>query len=400
MSRRPWLLLFALAALNLRGPITVFGPLLGTIMSSLSIGEATASLLTTGMLFCFGLMSPLAPAVAGRLGLDRAIAFALALIAIGGVMRGVADVTVMLLGTLCAGMGTAFGNVYMPSLVKRDRDATLGRTMGLYGVMMGGGAAFSAATALPLMRWSGNWSVPVWLWAVFAAASALAWWSVARRCPEDREPAAQPPLNRLLRSPVAWMATLFMGAQSLSFYTLQTWITSVAADAGVPATQASAMLSLINLVAIPSAYLVAWQAPRVRHHSRSILALCLPIAMAVAGLIWAPAVAPGLWATLLGIGQGGCFSIALSMIVLRTDHPGHAAMLSGMAQSVGYLLGATGPLLFGLLHGVTGDWRLPLGFLSLVVVAQAWTGALVGRPRMVRLPMDAAINNTSQRGSS
>ncbi|MNF13290.1 Inner membrane transport protein YeaN [compost metagenome] len=47
-------------------------------------------------------------------------------------------------------------------------------------------------------------------------------------------------------------------------------------------------------------------------------------------------------------------------LTLRTKDAQDAASLSGMSQSVGYLLAASGPTLFGLLHDVTGGWNIPL----------------------------------------
>ena len=40
-------------------------------------------------------------------------------------------------------------------------------------------------------------------------------------------------------------------------------------------------------------------------------------------------------------------------------------------QGAGYLIAATGPLLFGALHDLTASWTLPLGLLL------AWTGAVL-----------------------
>ncbi len=46
-----------------------------------------------------------------------------------------------------------------------------------------------------------------------------------------------------------------------------------------------------------------------------------------------------------------------------------------MAQAVGYLAAAVGPVVFGALHSLTGDWVVPLTALALVAVVQlvpAW----------------------------
>ena len=55
-----------------------------------------------------------------------------------------------------------------------------------------------------------------------------------------------------------------------------------------------------------------------------------------------------LWTVLLGIGIS-TFPLALTLITLRSRGPGASAALSGFVQGGGYLLAATGPLLFGLL---------------------------------------------------
>ncbi|MGZ2708607.1 MFS transporter, partial [Klebsiella pneumoniae] len=60
-----------------------------------------------------------------------------------------------------------------------------------------------------------------------------------------------------------------------------------------------------------------------------------------------------------------------------------ATLLSGMAQSVGYLLAALGPTLFGLLHDLTAGWRLPLIALLCLTVLQMLFGALAGRRRVI-----------------
>ncbi|MGO1345217.1 CynX/NimT family MFS transporter [Chromohalobacter japonicus] len=378
-----WLVAFALAAINLRAPIVVVGPVLESIMQTLAIGAGVASLFTTGMILCFGVLSPLAPGVAARLGLDRAIALALGAIALGGLLRGIESLPVMLIGTFFAGLGIAFGNVFMPSLVKRDRPERIGQTMGLYTVVMGIGATLGAGTAVPLMNLSGSWSVPILMWAGIGVATTALWIWMAWRRPKASDDGQSTRITRLLKSRTAWTLTLFMGMQSLGFYTLQTWVPAVASAAGVPSAAAGGMLSIINLTTIPASYVIARLAARLHHHSLLVLGLCTLIALGLVGLWLAPTASPTLWAILLGAGQGGCFSFALTMIVMRTRRANHAAMLSGMAQSLGYLMAAGGPLVFGALHGVTGDWRLSLWLLMGLLSVQTVAGVMIGRPKLV-----------------
>lgn len=44
------------------------------------------------------------------------------------------------------------------------------------------------------------------------------------------------------------------------------------------------------------------------------------------------------------------------MLLLRTSTSEQTARLSAGAQSVGYLLAASGPVAVGVLHDVTGNW--------------------------------------------
>ena len=45
-----------------------------------------------------------------------------------------------------------------------------------------------------------------------------------------------------------------------------------------------------------------------------------------------------------------------------------------MAQSVGYLLSAGGPFLFGVLRDATGAWKVPLALLLTVTVCMLIAG--------------------------
>ncbi len=90
------------------------------------------------------------------------------------------------------------------------------------------------------------------------------------------------------------------------------------------------------------------------------------------------------WAVLIGAGQGACFALAVNLFVLRTQRVTDTAQLSAMAQSIGYVLCAFGPLLVGVLHTATGSWTPPLLLLLVLLVPQLCAGILAGRARTVR----------------
>ena len=69
---------------------------------------------------------------------------------------------------------------------------------------------------------------------------------------------------------------------------------------------------------------------------------------------------------LIGVASGLAFGLANTLFVVRTESGQTAAKLSGMAQSVGYLLAAIGPFLFGIFHDWTHQWTLSLCVLLIV----------------------------------
>lgn len=101
------------------------------------------------------------------------------------------------------------------------------------------------------------------------------------------------------------------------------------------------------------------------------------------GVLIAPTAAPYLWALLFGIGTGACLAMGLTLFVLRASQVEDSARLSAMAQSIGYLICACGPLLFGLVHDLTNSWSIPLVMLLLFLVPQLIMGMLAGRARLL-----------------
>ncbi|NED73829.1 MFS transporter, partial [Streptomyces sp. SID9944] len=81
-----------------------------------------------------------------------------------------------------------------------------------------------------------------------------------------------------------------------------------------------------------------------------ILGAALVCAAGLAGLLLAPAGTALAWVAVLGIGLGAGQALPGVLYAHRgTDHD-HVAALSTMAQTCGFLLAATGPVLAAALH--------------------------------------------------
>ncbi|MEV6509315.1 hypothetical protein AB0M61_24740 [Streptomyces sp. NPDC051642] len=102
-------------------------------------------------------------------------------------------------------------------------------------------------------------------------------------------------------------------------------------------------------------------------------------------LVTAPALSV-LACTLLGLGGGACLVLALTFQSRRAESPAEAAAPAGMAQSIGYLVAAAGPLLLGIVHHATHSWTFPLTVLAVLGIATAVAGHGAGQDRHIGHP--------------
>ena len=75
--------------------------------------------------------------------------------------------------------------------------------------------------------------------------------------------------------------------------------------------------------------------------------------------------------------------MGLLLISMRAPDPRRAALLSGMAQGVGYLVASLGPLTLGVVHGLTHEWHWPIGVLLAMLAPMTAAGWGAGRDRLV-----------------
>ncbi|MEV6903053.1 MFS transporter [Amycolatopsis sp. NPDC051372] len=372
-----------LTALNLRPAITSVGPLLAEMRGSLGASAIWASVLTTLPGLCFAGAGLAAPLLSRRFGIGSAIGFALAVLTAGLVLRVVDGQLVVLGGTLVATAGIALINVLIPVVIKDSFPARVGMMTGVYTAALQGGGAAGSAGSPPLETAFGGWRLSLGSWAVLAAAALVVWLIASRGTGRAPKPAANAAGARsLMRSPLAWIVTIFFGLQSFIAYVVMGWLPQVFIDSGVSKGDAGLLLGLISVIAVPISLVIPPVAARQGSQSWWIFGMGVCGVAGMLGLLVAPAFSPLLWSVLIGIGMS-VFSLALTVIALRARTGAETARLSGMAQGFGYLLAAVGPFVFGLLHDATGSWSVSLIVLIAVTCAQMAVGFLAGRPRFV-----------------
>ncbi|MGP5218197.1 MFS transporter [Arthrobacter rhombi] len=375
--------------LNLRPPITAVAPLIGQIQDSLGFSSAIAGLVTSTPLLSFVLLSSQAPRIGRRFGIERTISAALVIILAGTGLRMLPGTGFLFAGMALVGVGITFGNVLLPALIKRDYAGRTGILTGLYTTALFTGPAAAAGLTLPLQRALGlDWSGALALWGILPIIGLVVWMPFLRGSKQPATGAGHLQTHdggvSVWRQPLAWAVTLYFAVLSLVFYTANAWLPVILMDAGLPAAEAGNALSIANLAAIIPALISSIAV--ARHHSQiggAVAGTLLTVA-GIIGVLAAPTGLTLLWMLLLGVGFGIMTGVGFSLPLLRARGGSATAELGAMSQTIGYSMSASGPLLAGVLHDLTGSWTALLWVLLVALIVQLPAGMVAGRSGYVR----------------
>jgi MFS transporter, CP family, cyanate transporter len=376
-----------LIAANLRLGVSATGSLLDSLTTSLHLGSATASFLTSIWALAFAVGGITGSWLARRFGVSHILTASVVILIAGSLLRAVPDTGALLGGSLLAGLGIALANVLLPAAVRQYFPEKIGLVTGLYATTLSCGSALAAGASVPLAGRLGSPELGLAIWAL-PALLALALWAASRgqraahRIAADRAavPAEHLPLRALTRSRLAWAMAALFGLQSMSGYVIMGWLPSILISAGMSATRAGAALSVTFVINIPFSFAVPVLGARMRDRRILFLVLSAAMALSFAGLIAAPIALIWLWAVLLGLGMS-VFPMVLALFSIRGGSPAGTAALSTFSQSLGYLLAAVAPLAVGILHEATGSWTPPLSIMVMVAVIQGGVSLYVASGR-------------------
>lgn len=303
---------------------------------------------------------------------------ALVLLTAGTALRGIDSVALLFFGTFAAGAAIAVSNVLLPGVVKRDFPERAAIMTGLYTMALCAGSAAAAGLTLPLEHVLGSWPAALAAWAVPAFAVLLLFIPQAMRVkPQAAHTGFR--VEGLWRDRLAWQVTLFTGLQSALAYCVFGWLAPMLRERGFEPTVAGGIVSLSVMVQVVTCLGVPSFAIRCKDQRGVNVALVLCATAGLLGMMFAPMWSVLLWAVLQGIGQGGLIAAAMIVIVLRSSDSHVAAHLSGMAQGVGYVLAAVGPLLLGLIRSWTGSFDAAALLIVALGLGAGVAGAGAGR---------------------
>lgn len=378
-----------LLAFSLRSAVASLSPLFDAIGEDFVLPAAVLGLIGTVPPLCFAVFGLLASGFERRFGLERTTLVALGAVALGLVARAAAiDAYGLLLGSALVFAGVGVGNVLLPALVKKYFPDRIGLMTTVYSTMMAISTFVPPLVAVPVADAAG-WRTSLGLWAVFALAGLAPWIVLALRARRaalaevDLEPVSTRVFGRMWRLPTAWALAVTFFVSSAVAYTSFAWLPKILVDtAGVTPQVAGTLLSLFALIGLPASLVVPVLVAR-----RGVVLPLFIVASAsgvlgAGGLLVAPASAPWLWVTLLGI-LPLLFPLVLTSVGLRTRTHDATVALSSFAQSLGYGVTMLMPIGVGLIHDATGSWTVPLVMLLVISLLAVPAGVVIARRKTV-----------------
>jgi CP family cyanate transporter-like MFS transporter len=195
---------------------------------------------------------------------------------------------------------------------------------------------------------------------------------------------------------------IFFGLQVSVIFCAMGFLAQIFRDAHVSSNVAGLLLAVSMAIGVPVSLVLPAIAGRMRSQGVLVVGLAVFGLAGFAGLWFAPAAQPWVWAFLIGVSCTS-FPLALTMIALRARTEGGVVELSAFAQCVGYLLAVPGPILVGVLRQYTGGWAVPIAFMVALLVPQTISGLLAGRNRTIEDEMTflpRALQGQGTKGTS
>ncbi|MBL7707105.1 MAG: MFS transporter [Taibaiella sp.] len=371
---------------NLRSPITSVGPVLTEISQALELSNFQSSLLTSIPLLMFAACSIVISRIAAGRNISYILLMGLFILGAGTLLRIYGNVFTLLSGSVLVGLGICIGNVVTPGYIKSNLPGHIGSMTGLFAVAMNLTAAFASGFSISIGQWTGlGWRGSIGIWIFLVAISViiiLIEQGFKKRKTLETLQTERSNFN-MFRSRQAWQISIFMGLQSVIYYSIVSWLPAVLVHYGMPESETGWVLFTFQIASLPLTFIGPVIANRMKDQRGLIIFITIVMMSSVLLFAFAGLHYAYVAAILLGISNGMSFSLSLFFFSIRTRSSANAIKLSGMAQSIGYFIAAFGPAVFGALHDADASWKSSFYFLALSVILLLYFGLNAAKNRFV-----------------
>lgn len=372
---------------NLRAPITAVGSIVELIQSEYNLSNAVAGFITTIPLIAFAVVSPFVAKISDKIGHSMTMMIGLFFILAGEIFRSYTGVFGLFLGTCVIGVGIAIGNVIIPAIIKLYFSNKVGLITSIYTSGMCIFAAVGAGISVPLAKGLGfGWKNALASWFILTIFTILIWLpQVFKNQNKTKKVENNAKKTSIWKSKLAWWVTLFMGTQSLLFYSLVAWLPTIVMSKGLSDSFAGNMALLFQLMAIPATLVIPTLCDKFKDQKILVFISCIFYALGMFLFLLGKSPIIIIIAVIcMAIGMGGSISLSIAFISLRSPNSSKASELSGMSQSAGYLFAAIGPIVTGFIFDLMSSWTIPLIIFIALIGFLGFCGIFAGSNKTVK----------------
>lgn len=389
-----WLVVIAilLMASNMRSPIVALGSIAPVVQDALGLSAAHIGWLGAIPMLMFALGALVSPAIGKRYGLENTLIAVVIVLTAGIIMRSTWTTwNGFLIGTILLSLAIGFANTLVAPVIKQHTPGNIALVTSMFSLTMSVMAGIVSGLVYPLSEQVG-WQWALGGWASLSIAALVAWIILRLKLGSSNkmplvtltENEAAQEATSVWKSALAWQLAIFMGLQSLLFYTIAAFLPSIWISKGLSEVEAGSMASIFQFMAPIAIIGMTWLIRKrgVRLQTVAIGATVLNV-IGLIGISYMPSLMPVVWTAVMGLGCAAIFTLCIMLFSLRTYTPNQASKLSGMAQTIAYLVAFVGPFGAGWLYELSGNWNGPLLFILILTIINVIIAWLASRPIMI-----------------
>lgn len=381
-----------LMASNMRSPIVALGSIAPVVQDALGLTAAHIGWLGAIPMLMFALGALVSPAIGKRFGLENTLIAVVVVLTAGIIMRSTwVSWNGFFIGTILLSLAIGFANTLVAPVIKQHTPTNIALVTSMFSLTMSVMAGLVSGLVYPLSERVG-WQWALGGWASLSIAALVAWIILRLKLGSSHKMPVMTltkdqvtqEATSIWKSPLAWWLAIFMGLQSLLFYTIAAFLPSIWISKGLSEVAAGSMASVFQFMAPIAIIGMTWLINKrgVRLQTVAIGATVLNV-IGLLGVSYLPSIMPMMWTAIMGLGCAAIFTLCIMLFSLRTYTPNQASKLSGMAQTIAYLVAFAGPFGAGWLYELSGNWDGPLLFILILTIINVIIAWLASRPIMI-----------------